>query len=70
MSHALAALFEFFNIDKLGVWSRDEVTGIGFEYNRVCLPGLNNALVGRFPPERLQMLGKVESANKGQYMGF
>ena len=52
------------------VWSRDEVTGIGFEYNQVFLPGLNNALLGRFPTERLQMLGKVEGANKGQYMRF
>ena len=52
------------------VWSRNEVTRIDLEYNWVCLPSPNNALVGRFPPERLQMLGKVEGANKGQYMGF
>ena len=37
----------------LGVWSQDEVTGIGFEYSRVFLPGVNNGLVGRFPSQRL-----------------
>jgi len=46
------------------------VTGIGFEYSRVFLPGLNNGLVGGFPSERLEVLGKIESANKGEHMGF
>jgi len=40
------------------------VTGIGFEYSRVFLPGLNNGLVGRFPSERLEVLGKIEGADE------
>ena len=46
------------------------MTGIGFEYSRVFLPRVNNGLVRRFPPERFEMLGKIESANEGEHMGF
>ena len=50
------------------LWSRDEVTGIGFEYNRIFLPGFNNGLVGCFPSQRLKVFGKVEGADEDEHM--
>jgi hypothetical protein len=52
----------------LGVWSRDEVTGVSLKYNRRFLPSVNDGLVGRFPSQALQMLGKVEGANESEHM--
>lgn len=52
----------------LGVWSRNEVTGISFEYSRVFLPSIHNGLVRRFPSQRLQVFGKFEGAGVGQHM--
>ena len=54
----------------LGVWSRDKVTGIGFEYSRVFLPSIHNGLVGRFPSQCFEMFGKVKGTHKGLHMCF
>ena len=54
----------------LGVWSRDEVTRVGFEYSRVFLPGIHNGLVGCFPSQGLEVSGKVKGANESEHMGF
>lgn len=52
----------------LGVWSRDEVTRIGFEYSRVLLPSLNNGLIRRFPSDRPEVPGKAKGAHEGEHM--
>ena len=54
----------------LGVWSRNEVTRIGFEYSRIFLPSLNNGLIRRFPSQRFEVLGKVKGTHKGEHMRF
>ena len=54
----------------LGVWSRDEVTRVGFKYSRIFLPRLNKSLVRRFPSQRFEVLGKVKGTHKGQHMRF
>lgn len=54
----------------LAVWSRDEVTGVSREYSRSFLPSFNNGLVGRFPSQAFQMLGKVEGANESEDKSF
>ena len=38
------------------------MTGIGFKYSRVFLPGFTNGWVRRFPSERLEVFGKIEGA--------
>ena len=55
---------------QLGVWSRDEVTRVGFKYSRIFLPRLNKSLVRRFPSQRFEVLGKVKGTHKGQHMRF
>lgn len=52
----------------LSAWSRDEVTGIGFESSRIFLPSFNNGLAGCFPSDRLEVFGKVEGADEGEHM--
>jgi hypothetical protein len=54
--------------DAMIVWSRDEVTGVSLKYSRSFLPSFNNGLVGRFPSQALQMLGKVEGAHESEHM--
>ena len=44
------------------------MTGIGFRYSRIFLPGLHNGLVRRFPFQRFEVLGKVEGADEGERM--
>ena len=51
-----------------GVWFRDEVTGIGFSYSWGFLPGIDKALTGCFPPQNLDVFGKVEGTNEDQHL--
>ncbi|WP_231379988.1 hypothetical protein [Polaromonas sp. CG_9.11] len=46
------------------------MTGIRFEYSRVFLPAINDALVKSFPSQRLEMFGKNKGVPESEHIRF